>query len=452
MVGKVLMHAFMCLYCVALGLFLDVVLATVASGFPLSSAFLAFSFGFFTFVFCLQFLLLRPDIYNVMPYVCLPIKRRLVVLLGVMSKTPSAVDLWSLSFFLSFFCKQAYLGALSVWEVAAYSAIAFFVSVSIACVVRFVKSVGSVVAQIMSLSLVLLVVYLVFRFVDFVMLVPLMRSAAFSLVMLVALPCLSYMIASAQFRREFYGVVEGAAAKGSLAMPWAAVGFSSSDRFVFSILVRNKTVMFAYSLMILIGSLNYNLGVLKGMELWYVPCFGITACGAMVFASHPFLYSVSYSFDGLYVSKPSLLPSLLESLFRQYALFNLPPALLCWALTGEPFLTLSLFLFAWGVIGFFAISSNRYASRRVDVFKAMGKGSGMDLRVFFLNALSLVAIGLSIVGYYWLQDDIGIYCAVLSAVGMALIVTHKIWIANTAESFMRRRHSNMSGFRGETTV
>lgn len=447
-IGKGLLTSLFMLNFVAIGFVLDLLLLTALPNMPISESLFYVSILYFLVLLCCQIIVLRSELNNVLPYYCLPIKKNTLITFGIFSNTPSKSDYLSLVFYLIVFSKFAYNGMLSVADVFCYTLVAFFVSVLIGVSIRWVKAFGSILLSIASLVFVLSMVYVLFS-IDISVIVLLLTNRFFVLFLVVALPMLTYLIIKSQFYHEFYSVMEGGAKVGKDVMMsvtrWRLL--SPYDKFILSLLFRNKSTICWTIYILVIGILNYLMGIKGGIYKWFAPTFGPFVCGVTLFMSHPILHYTAFSFDGLYVSNRTVLRNLLTGLYKVGAVINVIPTLLCAIFSGEYLLTFSFYVFAHGVVCFSIICGNRHARKRVDVFKVMRTAKFLEPRILLWNLVWLVSLATISIGYYML-DKLTFSC-ILYAVGFVFILTSRLWINNTNTVFMKRRYENMAGLRGE---
>lgn len=445
---KMLLKFITMAYGLAIGLFVDLLLREMAPNMPISESFFYFSVIYFSFVLCCQVFMIKSDVYDVMPYYCLPIKRNVVMTLGVLSKTPAAFDYFTLFFYLVICLKFAYNGMLTGCDVACYTIMAFFVSILVSTSVRLFKTIGSFLLLIAYIVSMLCVSYMLFR-IDISLIAQILSNRLVALMLIVVLPIVAYIIIRLQYRREFYGTLEGATKAKKVSVSVAGIkNISPYLRFMLLMFIRNRTFMWGVLLFPLMGGMHLLAGLMKGANVNSVPFWSFFLFGGMFMFSNPIIIHLSHYFDGLYVGCPSFVRKLLQQMYKIYSIIGLILAVVFAIVTGKYFLVMALYLFAIGVSGTMGIYTNGYASKRIDYFRSTNKGGQFDLRGLVMGLLFLPLIwGLSVLGFVYLEERM--YSCILTIVGLILMGTHRLMIDNISKVFMKRRYENMSGLRGD---
>lgn len=434
-------------YGLAIGLFVDLFLKEIAPNMPISESFFYFSVLYFSFVLCCQVFMIKSDVYDVMPYYCLPIKRNVVMALGVLSKTPASFDYFTLFFYLVICLKFAYNGMLTGCDVACYTIMAFFVSILVSTSVRLFKTIGSFLLLIAYVACVLYISYMLFR-IDISLIAQILSNRHVALMLIVVLPIVAYIVIRLQYRREFYGTLEGATKTKKVSVSVAGIkNISPYLRFMLLMLMRNRTFIWGVLIFSLMGGMHLLAGLMKGANVYMVPFWSMFLFGGAFAFSNPIIIHLSHYFDGLYVGCPSFVRSLLQQMYKVYLIIGLILAVVFAIVTGKYFLVMALYLFAVGVTGMIGIYGNRYASKRTDYFKSANKGGQLDMRVTLINMSPFIFYILATFGFVYLEE--WLFSSIFSIVGLILIGIHRVLIDNTNKAFMKRRYENMAGLRGD---
>ena len=447
-IGKTILWSLFLVYCGAAGIIVDEVMNKIAPGMALSEAAVYIGAMFFAFIFVFQLFILKAGIYDILPYHTLPIKRWKLIIVATISKTPSVADLISVTFFGVILIKAAYNGAITGIDVALYTTVAFCISALISIVVRYLKSIGSIVVLVIAACCVMGVVYGTFE-TGGESIGRLIANRAVATSMVFIIPIIAAGIAKMQYRREFYSVVGGEEKKsGGITTKIGNIRtLSPYMKLLITSIVRNKTAITSGCILTIVGVFNYYVALTKVECRFNVILMGAMACGALPWMTNPVLYQMSYSFDGLQTTSDCFVKKILTKLFTLCWIVDIIPAAACALISGKYLLTASIYIFANGVIGSMSIISNRYASKRVDVFRSMSKATGIDIRVVMCNIASLLFIGIATAGYYILSEET--LCYTLIGIGATGIAMHRVLIDNTSRAFMKTRYRNMAGFRGE---
>lgn len=444
---KMLLKFITTAYGLAVGLFVDLFLKEIAPNMPISESFFYFSVLYFSFVLCCQVFMIKSDVYDVMPYYCLPIKRNVVMALGVLSKTPASFDYFTLFFYLVICSKFAYSGILAGGDVVCYTIMAFFVSILVSTSVRLFKTIGSFLLLIAYVACVLYISYMLFR-TDISLIAQILSNRHVALMLIVVLPIVAYMTIRMQYRREFYGTLEGATKTKKVSVSVAGIkNISPYLRFMLLMFIRNRTFMWGVLLFPLMGGMYLLAGLMKGANVYMVPFWSMFLFGGAFAFSNPIIIHLSHYFDGLYVGCPSFVRSLLQQMYKMYSIIGLILAVVFAIVTGKYFLVMALYLFAIGVSGTIGIYTNGYASKRIDYFRSTNKGVQFDLRGLVMGLLIPLICGLSVLGFVYLEERM--YSCILTIVGLILMGTHRLMIDNTSKVFTKRRYENMAGLRGD---
>lgn len=444
---KMLLKFITTAYGLAVGLFVDLFLKEIAPNMPISESFFYFSVLYFSFVLCCQVFMIKSDVYDVMPYYCLPIKRNVVMALGVLSKTPASFDYFTLFFYLVICLKFAYNGMLTGCDVACYTIMAFFVSILVSTSVRLFKTIGSFLLLIAYVACMLYVSYMLFR-IDISLIAQILSNRHVALMLIVILPIVAYIVIRLQYRREFYGTLEGATKTKKVSVSVAGIkSISPYLRFMLLMLMRNRTFIWGVLIFSLMGGMHLLAGLMKGANVNMVPFWSFFLFGGAFVFSSPMIVHISHYFDGLYVGCPSFVKKLLQQMYKVYLIIGLILAVAFAIVTGKYFIVMALCLFAIGASGTIGIYLNGYASKRIDYFRSTNKGVQFDLRGLVMGLLIPLICGLSVLGFVYLEESL--YSTILTIVGLILIGTHRLLIDNTCKAFMKRRYENMSGLRGD---
>ncbi|MCQ2974174.1 MAG: DUF5687 family protein [Bacteroidales bacterium] len=443
----------MFVYAIVFGLFLDQILISIAPEMPLSLNFFYLALLGWLIDFFLKLILKSSKIYNVIPYITLPIPLRQVFNVELKNSVFSVLNFIGLVALLPFFIKMVICGRISVFAASGFTLLTFSFSLINSALVRFVKSFVKfqVTVFVICLSLIfILFVYLAFNF-DIVpqSLLMFMRNTFFVYMLAILTMFIAYILALSQCRREFYKISEMKTQNHFSvlnASNYALNGLNPIVKLSLQMFFRNKTGLIPLILFQLTFILGFWVASQGYWPTWFAPMFVFGSIIIFISGFSPFTYYASYAFDGLQTNVNEFTYKMAIAYHKIWIICSAIITLI-YILIYQDYLLFITCGLSVSLFEYVYLNGIIYAKKRVDLLRSFSQTNSVDFRVVLCGFEAILIVASFIVLYSFFNKEIT--CIVFSLISIIFLLTSKHWIRNIFRKFMQHRYENMSGFRNE---
>lgn len=451
---KILISLMFYSYWIILGFFIDTILVEIAPKTPISISFFYLFLIFLFLDFVLKVPFLKSNLYNVLPYITLPLNRQLLYRQNIFRNIVKTWNLVGVLFFAPFFLKMFLVGKESILFAFGGVLLTYALSLFNSALVRWCKSFTSIKCILAIVCSIIAYVAIVCVGVNFDaicnVISGLIRNVIFLTIISALVVYLAYKISLSQCQREFYKVSEqkDTAQKRASLQLFNYAKISPITKLVLSMVLRNKAARSLIIFAFLLG-IPYLIIAILTKNYWQIPIFGPMACGPIIFAVSPIMSYAAFFADNLATTSPKLILLLLKKYFKFHLLLGIIPTIIVMIVTKEYLLLTTIYLLTTSIFSVLFLRLNVFATQRIDILVGYKKPTVTISAKSVLNRVvgltPLIIFGVLFVLFP--NSKALLYCSI--GVSLVVIIFNKHIINNIYIKFMQNRYENLACLRGD---